>query len=175
MSGVMRSGEPGGLMEPTVHTFMFCDIVGWTTLMAEQGDDRGADVAIGFRRCVARLLAAHHAHEVKALGDGVMLRGEDPAAAVRLGLRLVRCSDVPVRVGINTGPAVAREGDWYGTAVNVAARLCSAAGSGQVLVSEATVRAAGGVHGLRCGVRRLYRLHNLHDPVAAHLGEMAAA
>jgi class 3 adenylate cyclase len=150
-------------------TFIFCDIVGWTALTAEQGDDRGAEVAIGLRRRVGVLLAAHRAHEIKALGDGVMLRGEDPAAAVRLGLALVQQPDVPVRVGIHTGPAVQRDGDWYGTTVNIAARLCDAAGSGQVLASEATMRAAGALDGVGREGRRLHQLRNLREPVAAQL------
>ena len=71
-----------------------------------------------------------------------MLRCEDPRLAIRLGLRIVDDLEElpgfpPVRVGMHTGPAVARGGDWYGTTVNVAARLCAAAGGGQVLVSEA--------------------------------------
>jgi class 3 adenylate cyclase len=148
-------------------TFIFCDIVGWTTLTAEQGDARGADVAIGLRRRAGRLLPAHRAHEVKALGDGVMLRCEDPAAALRLGLRLAGQRDVPVRVGIHTGPAIERDGDWYGTTVNIAARLCDAAGSGQVLASEATMRAAGALDGDGRADRRLHHLRNLREPVAA--------
>jgi class 3 adenylate cyclase len=151
------------------HTFLFCDIVGWTALTAEQGDDRGAEIAIGVRRRAALLLSAHHAHEVKSLGDGVMLRCDDPAAAVRLGLRLVEHLDVPLRVGIHTGPAVQRDGDWYGTTVNVAARLCDAAGGGQVLASEETMRAAGELSDAGCEDRCLLRLRNLQEPVAAHL------
>lgn len=158
-----------GARDPTCHTFLFCDIVGWTALTAERGDDHGADVAIRLRRCAAVLAPDHRAQEVKALGDGLLLRGLSPRAGVRLGIRLVQCAEVPVRVGIHTGPAVTRDGDWYGTTVNIAARLCAIAGSGQVLVSEATLRAAGASAALRCGERRLYRLRNLREPVAARV------
>lgn len=151
------------------HTFLFCDIVGWTALTAERGDDYGADLAIGLRRRAARLLPLHHAREIKALGDGLMLLGEDPAAAVRLGLRLAHCCAVPVRVGIHSGPAVMRQGDWYGTAVNIAARLCAAAGAGQILASAATLWAAGCLDGVRYGEVRAYRLRHLPEPVAAQL------
>jgi len=45
-------------------------------------------------------------------------------------------------VGMHTGPAVHRAGDWYGTTVNLASRLCTAASGGEVLVSASTALAA---------------------------------
>jgi class 3 adenylate cyclase len=130
------------------HTFLFADLVGFTTLTAERGDDHGADVALAFHERVRDLVRVHGAHEVKTIGDGVMLRCGDPANAVRLAVAIVVTLDrddafPPVRVGVHTGPAVERHGDWFGTTVNVAARLCSAAAGGEVLVSEATRESAG--------------------------------
>jgi class 3 adenylate cyclase len=155
------------------HCFLFADLVGFTTLTANDGDDRAAEVAVGFFATVRELLPAHHAEEVKTLGDGVMLRCSDPVLATRLGLAIVdRHEDgsaPPVRVGIHSGPAVRRGDDWYGMTVNVAARLCSAAGGGEVLVSATTAEACGGdLAGLRFGDRRLHWLKNVDDPVPAH-------
>ena len=103
-----------------------------------------------------------------------MIRGEDPGLAIRLGLRIVQeLEAVPgfpaVRVGMHTGPAVCRNEDWYGTTVNVAARLCHAAGGGEVLVSDATAQAAGRVHHVALGEERLHWLKNVSEPVAARL------
>src|SRR3954447_5720280 len=102
-----------------LHTFLFTDLVGFTALTAERGDDHAADVALDF--CLrTRLLAEERGAEVvKTLGDGVMLRSGDATAALRLGVELVEALDaVPgypaVRVGVHTGPAVERAGDWYG-------------------------------------------------------------
>ena len=153
---------------------MFSDLVGFTALTAAAGDDRGADVAIEFYERVRGLLTAHGAEELKTIGDALMLRCEDPAAAIRLGLGIVRELDAvagfpPVRVGMHTGPAVYRANDWYGTTVNVAARLCTAAGGGEVLVSEATRRAAGRLAKVEFGERRLHWLKNVTEPVAATL------
>jgi adenylate cyclase len=75
----------------------------------------------------------------------------------------------PVRVGMHTGPAVCRGGDWYGATVNVAARLCAAAGGGEVLISEATREAAGRLRRVALGERRLHWLKNVTEPVAAQL------
>ena len=158
--------------ERVQHTFVFTDLVGFTALTAVRGDHGAADVALAFFARVRELLGDHCAEEVKTIGDAVMLRCEQPALAIRLGLRIVRDleenPDFPaVRVGMHTGPAVSREGDWYGATVNVAARLCAAAGGGEVLVSEATRVAAGRVRKIELGDRRLHWLKNVTDPVAA--------
>src|SRR5205823_5552122 len=67
----------------------------------------------------------------------------------------------------HTGSAVTRDGDWYGSGVNVASRLCSAAGGGDVLVSDATREAAGVARWVEFGERQLHWLKNVPEPVAA--------
>jgi adenylate cyclase len=123
---------------------------------------------------VRPLLGEHDAHEVKTLGDGLMIRGDDAALAIGLGLRIVseleeRPGFPAVRVGMHTGAAVEREGDWYGTTVNVAARLCGAAGGGEVLVSDSTRRAAGRLRRIALEQERLHWLKNVTEPVPAHI------
>ena len=156
------------------HTFIFSDLVGFTALAAERGDDHAAEVAIEFYERVRRLIADHRAEEVKTIGDALMLRCDDPGLAIRLGLRIVRDLEAvagfpPVRVGMHSGSAVTRAGDWYGNTVNVAARLCAAAGGGEVLVSEETCEAAGRLPHVDLDDRRLHGLKNVTEPVAARL------
>lgn len=72
-----------------------------------------------------------------------MIWARDPAAAITIAARAVekvgtRPDLLPVRVGVNTGPAVRRGRDWFGTSVNVAARLAAQAEPNQALVSAAT-------------------------------------
>ena len=166
-------------MEATTHTFLFADLVGFTALAELEGDDRAVEVAVGLQRRVRGLLEEHSAEQVKAIGDGLMLRCSEPEAAIMLGLRLVEELDAehdfpPVRVGIHTGPAIANEGDWYGRTVNVAARLCSVAPGGEVMVSEATRDAAGQVDSLDWGQRELHWLRNVSEPVGTYLVSCAA-
>jgi adenylate cyclase len=156
------------------HTFLFGDLVGFTALTAAEGDDRAAEVALALQEHVQRIAPAYSAKEIKAIGDAVMLRCEEPGLAVELGLRMVEELEAlpgfpPVRVGIHTGTAVHRRGDWYGGAVNVAARLCTAASGGEVLVSEATCEAAGRRPKVALAPRRLHWLKNVTEPVPAHL------
>ena len=163
-------------MAAGVHTFLFADLVGFTALAAAEGDDRAADIAIEFCERVRPLLDDHQAEEIKAIGDALMLRCDDPAAGIRLGVAIVRDLErvegfPPVRVGIHSGPAVSRAGDWYGTTVNIAARLCSAAAGGEVLASEATVEAGRKPRGVGFGERRLHWLKNVTEPIAAHAAE----
>src|SRR3954447_10738978 len=136
------------------------DLVGFTALSAERGDDGAADVAFRFYEHVRRLLGEHRAEEIKTIGDAMMIRGDDPQLAICLGLRVVDEQEArglpPVRVGVHTGTAVSRGGDWYGSGVNVASRLCSAAGGGEVLVSETTQEAAGSLHNVELGERQLH-------------------
>jgi class 3 adenylate cyclase len=162
------------------HTFLFTDLVGFTALAADQGDNRAADVALDFYGRVRPLLPDHRAEEVKTLGDGLLLRCEDPGEAIRLGVRIVtELEEVPgfpaVRVGMHTGPAVERAGDWYGTTVNVAARLCAAAGGGEVLVSATTGEGARGLRRIQLGGQRLHWLKNVTEPIAAHIARASAS
>ena len=161
-------------MEASTHTFLFADLVGFTALAELEGDDRAVEVAVGLQRRVRGMLEEHSAEQVKAIGDGLMLRCSEPEAAIMLGLRLVEELDAevgfpPVRVGIHTGPAIASEGDWYGRTVNVAARLCSVAPGGEVMVSESTRDAAGKVDSLAWGRRELHWLRNVSEPVGTYL------
>lgn len=162
------------------HAFVFADLVGYTALAAAHGDERAADVATRFHTAVRGLVHRDAMDaEIKTLGDGVMLRVGDAGRAVRLGVEITAAvaalEDIPaVRVGIHTGPAVHRDGDWYGTTVNVASRLCDAAGSGQVLVSDAAAVAAGRTPGIDFGAPELHRLKNLIAPVPARPAQPAA-
>jgi adenylate cyclase len=152
-----------------MHTFLFADLVGFTALSLERGDEEAADVAMRFHTEVARLADQHGATVVKSLGDGAMVRAEDACDALNMGVELVNGIDgLPaVRVGMNTGPAVERSGDWYGATVNLAARLGQAARGGEVLLSEAT-RAAARKRRPRLERRGARRLRSTRDPVVVY-------
>lgn len=155
------------------HTFLFMDLVGFTALTAERGDDSAAEVALRLFANVRSVLAMHRGEEIKTIGDAMMVRCDDPREGVELGLRISEQVEEepalpPLRIAVHTGSAVSRDGDWYGSAVNVAARLCSAAGGGEVLVSDATREAAGSPGHVSFGARQLHWLKNLPEPIAAH-------
>lgn len=149
---------------------MFADLAGFTALTEAHGDEQAADLAGEFCGSVRELLPEYHATDVKAIGDALMARGEDAGRAVELGLRIVRevgsqHGFPSVRVGMHTGPAVERAGDWFGATVNLAARVSGAASGGEVLVTAATRSACGEIAGvdLRPHGRRQFR--NVTEPV----------
>jgi len=155
------------------NTFLFADLVGFTALAELEGDSRALAVALELQRRTATLLRDHDAEQVKAIGDGLMLRCSRPARAVTLGIQVVAVMDErglpPVRVGIHTGPALRSGNDWYGRTVNVAARLCAVAPAGQVLVSEATRGAAGRIREVDFGERELHWLRNVPEPIGTYV------
>jgi len=127
--------------------FLFVDIVSFTAYTEAHGDAAAAALAWRLRLGVEEQLGAD-AHVVKSLGDAVMVRIADPAVAIGAGARIASRAlpaqaDPPVRVGIHYGPAVECAGDFFGSAVNVAARVAALAGPGHVLVTEAVAAAAG--------------------------------
>jgi adenylate cyclase len=155
------------------HTFLFADLVGYTAFTAAEGDDRAAEMALAFHARVRALLAAHLAVEVKTIGDAMMVRCDCPERAMRLAVTIVRELGghdglLSVRAGVCTGTAVAKSGDWYGTAVNVAARLCAAAGEGEALACAGTRAAAPEIARLGLVACGPLVLKNLSEPVTAY-------
>lgn len=130
------------------HTFVFADLAGFTALTEAHGDEHAADVAAELVLSARPLIAEHGGEMVKTLGDALLIRFGDAGAAVRAARDLV-CSlsrrerSLGVRVGMHTGTAVQRGDDWFGSAVNVAARVAGVARAGEVVLSAATYAAAG--------------------------------
>src|SRR5437879_986564 len=157
-------------MGEELHTFLFADLAGFTALPEAHGDRQAADVAAEFSAAVRRLLPSHAAEEVKTIGDAVMIRGTDPGAAIRLGLGIVadvgRQHGFPtVRVGMNTGQALERDGDWFGSTVNIAARVSGVASGGEVLLTETTKTAAGTLGTIDVRGRGRHALKNIGEPI----------
>jgi adenylate cyclase len=151
---------------PAVQTFLFADLSGFTALTEAHGDDQAADLAGGFCAAVRELLAEYQAREVKAIGDALMLRAADAAAAIRLGLCIVHDVGAQhgfplVRVGMHTGPAVERVGDWFGATVNLAARVSAAAAGGEVLLTATTRAATDDVEGVELRERGRWSFRNV--------------
>src|SRR6266545_3111309 len=116
-------GRPG-----RVPAMSFLDLVGYTRLTEERGDQAAAELAGTLAVLVDRSSREHGGVPVKWLGDGVMVHYQEPAGAVRSAL-----------VGVAAGPVVVQGGDYFGRTVNLAARIAARAGAGQVLVSDSVV------------------------------------
>ncbi len=151
-------------------TFLFADLAGFTALTEAHGDEQAADLAHEFSRAASALLPRHGAELVKTIGDALMLRVDRPADAIKLGLALTldlmaECGYPAIRVGMHHGPAVHRDGDWFGATVNLAARVSGLAHGGEVLLTDATRESAGRVEGVRFDAHGIHQLRNVTEPV----------
>jgi predicted ATPase/class 3 adenylate cyclase len=142
---VSRDDAPRALPTGTV-TFLFTDLEGSTRLWEEHPEAMQGALA-RHDEILRDAIESHSGHVVKTTGDGVhaaFATAHDAAEAAIAG-QLALGSEpwavtgpLRVRMGIHTGEASVRDGDYYGTALNRAARLMAAAHGGQIVVSRAT-------------------------------------
>ncbi|HEX2989455.1 MAG TPA: adenylate/guanylate cyclase domain-containing protein, partial [Anaerolineales bacterium] len=129
-------------------TFLFTDIEGSTQLWEKYPDEMRTALA-RHDAILREALASHHGHIIKTTGDGIHAVFEKAIDAVQATLSLQRAisscqffSDpevsLSVRMGLHTGEAELRGNDYYGQALNRAARIMSAAHGGQILLSGIT-------------------------------------
>lgn len=155
-------------------TLLFADVEGSTRLLHALGE-RYVAVHARIRELVRTVAAQRNGSEVDWAGDGVFLAFERARDAVVAAAELQRAfaaepwptsAEVRLRIGIHTGePELGDEG-YIGLDVHVAARICSAAHGGQVVVSRATRDVAGDDLGERASFRSLgsHRLKSVQAP-----------
>jgi class 3 adenylate cyclase len=125
-----------------LQTILFTDIVGSTDIAAKLGDERWRELLAAHDRIVAVEVERNEGRVVKSLGDGSMAAFAGPARAVRCAQAIVDDVaelDLVVRAGIHAGECEVIGDDLGGLAVHIAARVASAAGPAEILVSS-TVR-----------------------------------
>ena len=123
-------------------TIAFADMVGFTRLGEEVPPEDLEGLARGLAD-LTRDVVVPPVRLIKTIGDAVMLMSPEPAPLLDAVLDLVGAAekkeDLPqLRVGVASGSAVSRAGDWFGSPVNVASRVTSVARPGSVLVAEST-------------------------------------
>lgn len=160
--------------EDATQTFVFLDLAGFTALTEAHGDTVAADIAEDFIDGVRRLLDDHDAREVKTMGDAVMAHSADAEAIACIAVCAIgdlgaAHGALAVRAGVHTGTAVRRRGDWFGRAVNIAARVSAHADADELLLTDDALAAAP-----RFAAGRViedlgpHRLRNVSDPVRLH-------
>jgi len=145
---------------------LFCDLKDFTAYADVNGDgpalvliDRFTDLVVQERGDAFRLC--------KLLGDGVMLAYAEAAEAVAVGSQIVRkmrSEESPgVHASLHYGTAIVREGDYFGGAVNLAARLLTVAGKGELVASRQAADASGDLFTWQSLGRRRFR--GLAEPI----------
>jgi class 3 adenylate cyclase len=135
-----RASAPDGTV-----TVLFSDIEHSTELTERLGDQRWLEVLEAHNSVVRAQLGEHGGYEVKSQGDGFMVAFPSARQAVQCAIDVQRVltrraanGELPlrVRIGIHTGEAIQRDGDFYGKSVILAARIAGRAQGGEILVSS---------------------------------------
>ena len=129
-------------------TIFFSDIENSTALNSELGDDEWVKLLGAHDRLLHTYVEKHRGLVVKSQGDGYMVVFPTPELALEASLgiqralaakrqrsRQLRRTPIRVRIGLHTGTAIEKEGDYFGRNVAMAARVASMADGGEILVS----------------------------------------
>jgi len=135
-------------------TFLFTDVEGSTRRWEADAESMRAALA-AHDEVLRRAIEAHDGWLFKHTGDGVCAVFASPRSAVDAAVAAQRELELPVRMGLATGEAELRDGDYFGTVLNRAARLMAAGHGGQILLAEWTAGLLSGVDLIDLGPRRL--------------------
>lgn len=137
---------PGAIPGTIEVCLLFCDLKDFTRFAERHGDAVATEAASHFAHVTAEE-RGERGRVVKDLGDGAMLVYPNAADAVAAWRRFRAAMDEPgapaLHGGMHQGLVVRREGDYFGGAVNLAARLLALAGSGELLATREAIDHAG--------------------------------
>lgn len=152
------TSDPG---QPTLSAVGFVDLTGSTTATERLGVQAMSGALTRFEEWSVELAGRHDGRVVKYIGDEVMYVAPDLCAGAEIATGLVRrvAEDEVLRTaraGVAYGPVLSRDGDWFGSTVNLAARLVDKAKPGTTLLSgEGAAECRGAVHRGRRRLRDL--------------------
>jgi class 3 adenylate cyclase/ABC-type transport system substrate-binding protein/predicted Ser/Thr protein kinase len=171
---VAAAGEGDDIVLPPrsaqLRTFLIADVRGYTRYTQQHGDEAAAELASSFAGLVGEAVEAHEGRVIELRGDEALVVFDSARQALQAALAVqaaVTDRELPrgVGIGIDAGEAVPVGKGYRGGALNMAARLCSLAGPGEVLASDAVVHLARAVPGVRYLQGRMERLKGIEHPV----------
>jgi adenylate cyclase len=136
--------QDGGAARPQEVAIAFTDLVGFSDWAVDAGDDQALDLLRRVSTVTQATVEARNGRVVKRLGDGTMMVFESPDEAVAGTqetldeVAKLKCDGYQpqLRAGVHFGEPSRIGGDYIGVDVTVAARLCEAAGDGEILISS---------------------------------------
>jgi len=146
---VSAGDPPSGVV-----TFLFTDIEGSTRRWEADAEAMRAALLV-HDEVVRAAIEEHDGFLFSHTGDGVVAAFASPTSAVEAAVVAQRALELPVRMGIATGEAELRNGDYFGTVLNRAARVMAAGHGGQILLADSTANLLSGVDLVDLGPRRL--------------------
>jgi len=166
--------DPETKSERRLAAIMVTDIAGYSSLM--QSDEAGTFVALGAMRGAAeRLVGQHRGRIANTAGDSILAEFTSALDAIDCALALQDMSpqqgtvtELRARIGIHLGDVLERNGDLFGTAVNIAARLEAIAEPGGIVVSSAIRDATAGKLPAFFADLGVKTLKNIEEPVRVY-------
>jgi TolB-like protein len=147
---------------------MFTDIAGYTALM-ERNEQRAFQLLDENRKIQRPLIQKFNGKWLKEIGDGILASFNTVSDAVYCAGAIQKaCEDNPalsVRIGIHDGEVVFKDGDVFGSGVNIASRLESIAPVGGILISGSGYRNIKNKEGIKTEFLREETLKNVEEPI----------
>ncbi len=172
-----RAASSSAVQRPTgTVTLLFTDQVGSTETLQRLGDEEGERLRRAHFGLLREAASMHRGEEVKNLGDGLMVAFVSAVDAVACAItiqqavhraRLGGAGAFAVRIGLNVGEPIRDEGDYFGTPVVIAKRLCDAGAPGQILASELVRGLVGTRGGFTYRALEATALKGVAEPVPA--------
>jgi class 3 adenylate cyclase len=171
-----RHPHPGGKSEPVVafRTIMFTDMQESTAITQRLGDAGAQELVRLHNNIVEHSLSRYGGKRVKHTGDGIMASFPTASGAVECAIDIQRAfarrndadpeTPVSIRIGINAGEPVAEGDDLFGTAVQLASRVCAQAQAGEILSTDVVRQLVAG-KGLLFADKGMADLRGFEDPV----------
>ena len=139
---------------PRIVAVMFTDMVGSTDMTQAKGDQAAQVIVRRHNSIVRAALNEYGGKQVKHTGDGIMASFPSPGAGVQAAVAIQRAvaanntrfpdQELHLRIGINAGEPIVEEEDLFGATVQLAARVCAAAGTDQIVCTNVVRELSGG-------------------------------
>ncbi len=164
-------------------TLLFTDQVGSTETLQRLGDEEGERLRRAHFALLRDAAAMHGGEEVKNLGDGLMVAFVSAVDAIACAITIQQAvhraraggeQAFAVRIGLNVGEPIRDEGDYFGTPVVIAKRLCDAGAPGQILASELVRGLVGTRGGFSYRALDPFLLKGVAEPVRRLRGDVGA-
>jgi class 3 adenylate cyclase len=171
-AGTTRRPTALATNEPLL-AIMFTDIAGSTAAFDRLGDAAGLAIVRTHDAVAREWLGKYDGRQMKHTGDGILAAFSSVQSAIDCAVAMQRAfaqhtrrnprRPLKVRIGINVGAPLAEDGDLFGTAVNIAARVCARAKGGEILITDGVYRLADAMAG-RCRPVGRVKLRGLRSP-----------
>jgi len=147
VAGTLKEDKEEGVEQFTI---AFTDIVSSTNLITQHGDTKSRDIFSSHDKILRKQVNKYHGRELQNLGDGFMLAFSSASSCIKCSCAIrkelkAKLPMINVKIGINTGEVVIREGKHpFGQAVVIASRIVDKCQGNQILVSDLTKQLVAG-------------------------------